>query len=196
MSISSRSAVWSMYWRTFNGSKQRCDRRDIGGLTPLSGAIAIGNSPSCVFLSDSAPALSKTIAASPCPSQIAKKKTCQTRLRDFDAGPMDSRSYPKMYCSPWCNAVKPLMSDEFRGLLLDNISSIRGTLPIAAARCSGNCPCLSLTRVEAPWEIKARAVVSWALDTVRCNAVYTTTSSVSFNQRRHGGLDVNKDDAE
>lgn len=80
------------------------------------------------------------------------------------------------------------MSVALRGLRLSMSSWVMGTEPTAAALCRGNCPRLSLIRVEALWAINLRAVSKLFLDAQKCRAVceYTINQILpSFMGKSH-----------
>ncbi|KAH7085805.1 hypothetical protein BKA63DRAFT_27348 [Paraphoma chrysanthemicola] len=110
-----------------------------------SGARSRGRCSSLSFLSNSAPLVSSSRAASPCPSLIA-----------------------------WCSAVWPSTSVAFSGLFASSRALIMGTLPTAAARCSGSWPRLSLTRALAGgfWLSRVRAMSRFDLEAQKCRAVW------------------------
>ena len=132
--------------------------------TLLSGANSMAKWPSTSRLSVSAPALSRTRAASPWPSEIA--------IVGISIG------YPSSALSslPWCNALCPEESVALRGLLFSRRRCMRGTDPIAAARCMGSCPRRSLTRTEAPCSTSFRAMSRLLLDTQKWIAVCEVSS--------------------
>jgi hypothetical protein len=118
-------------------------------LTWASGANSIARNPSASFLSVSAPAFSKAIAVSPCPSAIA-----------------------------WCKGVCPATSAAFIGLLFFSNSSTIGTEPTAAARWIAYWPRLSFTRAKAGGlELRRRRAMStFFLEEAKWRAVWPLKS--------------------
>jgi hypothetical protein len=118
-------------------------------LTWASGANSIARNPSASFLSVSAPAFSKAIAVSPCPSAIA-----------------------------WCKGICPATSAAFIGLLFFSNSSTIGTEPTAAARWIAYWPRLSFTRAEAGClELRRRRAMStFFLEEAKWRAVWPLKS--------------------
>lgn len=116
-----------------------------------SGARSIADRPSLSRLSASAPARSSTKAASPCPSEIA-----------------------------WCSAVNPSISAVLRGLFPSSSKSFNmGIEPIAAARCNGSCPRLSLTLALHFWDRSLRIVDMLFFEAAKWMAFYFVAQSIS-----------------